>query len=167
MKRTDDDVVNWADAPTRRQLHYNVRPRYTPGSPAQVDVDVAEHVARDEAQLFEAHREGYMGEAAKVEADRIGLQRIVYALAERRGGFDLLWDLITDEKIEGKENVSLELAALGTSRIPPKIEKNLNRWGMLEMFEKADLIDRRDLLRHSDDMDWIREHVLRLGGVRG
>ncbi len=153
---------------TRRNYPlYQVRPRYTPGSPAQVDEEIATQVAKEEAHMFEAYREGYMGVAWQQKAERLGLQRIAYYIQEKGGHWVLLVDLITEERIEGRHEVELELAAIGTRRIPPKIEKNLNRWGMLEMFEKADLIGRRDLLRHSDDMGWIRENVLRLGGVRG
>ena len=146
---------------------YQVRPRYTPGSPAQVGEEIATQVAREEAHMFEAYREGYMGEDWQQKAERFGLQRIAYYIQEKGGHWVLLVDLITEEKIEGRHEVELELAAIGTRRIPPKIEKNLNRWGMLKMFEDGDLIDRRDLLRHSDDMPWIREHVLKMGGPRG
>ena len=153
---------------TRRNYPlYQVRPRYTPGSPAQVNEESALRVAEEERDSFEAHAEGFMGEEWQQKAERLGLQRIAYYIQEKGGHWVLLVDLITEERIEGRHEVELELAAIGTRRIPPKIEKNLNRWGMLKMFEEADLIGRRDLLRHSDDMDWIHEHVLRMGGVRG
>jgi len=143
-----------------RYGRYQVAPRYTPGSPAQVDEGTALHVAKGEKEMFEASREGYMGERQKEIADRLGLERIVYTLHEGRGGFVKLVDIITEEQIEGKEAVALELAALGTSQVPRKQREALERAGAMAMFEAADFVGRREILRKCLDPRWVMEQVI-------
>lgn len=58
-------------------LHYNVAPRYSAGSPAMVDERTALRVAEDEKDAFEAALCGVYGEAAMEEALALGLGGIV------------------------------------------------------------------------------------------
>lgn len=65
---------------------YHVAPRYTPGSPAQVDHETADRVAREEASAFLA---------GPAEEER-GIEGIVYATTELRGTM-FVEDLMTQQ----------------------------------------------------------------------
>lgn len=83
-----------------RTLRCNVRPRYSAGSPAQVDDHTALGVADDEKKDYEHAMEGAYGEEAKLRAEALGLRGIVYAMAESGSGKNFRWliqDLITGE----------------------------------------------------------------------
>lgn len=66
---------------------YHVAPRYTPGSPAQVDYQTADRVAREEALAY-------------LNIDRFsddrGIEGIVYATTELRGTM-FVEDLMTQQ----------------------------------------------------------------------
>lgn len=83
----------------RNPVRFNVRPRYTPGSPAQVSEKTARMVAHQEQTLggYPAYIEGIYGEENKAKAQREGLAGIVEARIETRKGWDVL-DLITGER---------------------------------------------------------------------
>jgi hypothetical protein len=75
------------------KIYYDVAPRYTCGSPAMVDRQTALHVAQQEKEAYEATLEGIYGEAAKIEAERLGLHWIVWSTNEsnaRLSKFDIL-----------------------------------------------------------------------------
>ena len=79
--------------------YYNVRPRYTSGSPAIVDAQTAARVAKQEKEAYEDALTGDLGADLKARAEREGLQGIVErVMAERRrlrvNGF-VVYDLIT------------------------------------------------------------------------
>ncbi len=76
---------------------YNVRPRYTPGSPGMVGSEVAERLARSESRSYQATREGTYGPEATEEARALGLARIVVHMEEKRGGWSC-FDLLTQEE---------------------------------------------------------------------
>lgn len=59
-----------------RQLLFSVYPRYTAGSPAGVNRELAERVLREEADAIKWCLIGYQGEAAKLEAETKGLAGI-------------------------------------------------------------------------------------------
>jgi len=83
--------------------YYNLRPRYTPGSPAMVyDNQTAARVAKSEKSFYEDALTGIMGTELKERAEREGLKGIVErVLRERRenrvNGF-VVYDLITCEE---------------------------------------------------------------------
>ncbi len=106
----------------------------------------AESVMKYERHAFEAALEGWTGEVRKEIADRLGLQRIAYTLTEKRGKWHELHDLMTGEKITGRQAVERELAAIGTRVIPFDLEKVINSLGLTDVFNEADLIDRREIL---------------------
>jgi hypothetical protein len=64
---------------------YNVRPRYTCGSPAQVPLDVALRVIEDEKQAYEQVLEGVEGEARRNVARVAGLAPFNVPEMGRRG----------------------------------------------------------------------------------
>lgn len=66
----------------KNPIRYNVAPRYTAGSPAQVDQKTALRVARQETQAILGYLEGIYGEEAQQKAQRLGLEWIVYSLTE-------------------------------------------------------------------------------------
>lgn len=80
----------------RKRGHFNVEPRYTPGSPAQVPEYTALRVAAQEKDAIEGALEGIWGEEAKARAEERGLDLIVFEMVERPKGWDV-HDLITDK----------------------------------------------------------------------
>jgi hypothetical protein len=84
-----------------KQGHFNVAPRYSPGSPALVDEGIARKVAEDEKRFIEHALEGVWGEAQKARAEKLGLRGIVEYRVEKGSGKKLGWqveDLCTGEK---------------------------------------------------------------------
>lgn len=86
---------------TRRRTptHFNVRPRYTPGSPAMVPEDIAVRVAVQERSFYERAISGRHGERTAEKARSRGLGGIVDVRRElpRGKGWDVL-DLCTLER---------------------------------------------------------------------
>lgn len=85
-----------------RPIHCNVRPRYTPGSPAMVDMRTASKVALDEKEFYEYALSGTWGQAEKERAEREGLKGIAEQILRekrqnRQNGF-VVRDLITGEE---------------------------------------------------------------------
>lgn len=96
------DAVEAARAQVRTGWHANVRPRYSPGSPALVHGRIAVGVARDEIRGIEVALEGFWGEAQKARAERLGLRGIAELKREqgsgKKHGWDIL-DLCTGERL--------------------------------------------------------------------
>ena len=81
--------------------HYNVRPRYTPGSPAMVSADTALQVAHEEKQAYEHHLVGAFGSQLMLRAKALGLKGIVERVQEVKNGKEWqVGDLITHEEYE-------------------------------------------------------------------
>ena len=74
--------------------YFDVRPRYTGGSPAMVDERTARRVARQEADAYPAHLEGWYGPEAATDARERGLAGIVLFEIEHRSGW-VIYDLLT------------------------------------------------------------------------
>ena len=70
---------------------YNVRPRYTPGSPAAVDEATALRVAEQERDGHEQALSGAWGEDERERAVQLGLTGIVYTLHEDGSGRKFRW----------------------------------------------------------------------------
>lgn len=83
----------------KSSCHFNVRPRYTPGSPAMVGMDLAERVAREEARAIRAALEGAYGVEQQKKAQEEGLKGIAEAVYEKGKNWIVL-DLITGEQYE-------------------------------------------------------------------
>lgn len=79
-----------------RNRHYNVRPRYTPGSPSGVPEETAMKVAADEKKAYERTLTGVYGEEERAKAEKEGLLGIAEEVVERRKHWDVR-DLITGE----------------------------------------------------------------------
>jgi hypothetical protein len=77
--------------------YYNVRPRYSPGSPASVPAYVAAMVANDEKEAHEATLSGVYGEDAATKAKTDPLRGLAERVEERAGAW-LVEDLITKER---------------------------------------------------------------------
>jgi len=77
-----------------RSGHYNVEPRYTPGSPAMVDEATARRVAEEEKQSIEYVLQGYEGEKNKALAERLGLRGIAEVRVEKGSGKKHGWDVL-------------------------------------------------------------------------
>lgn len=56
-----------------KRLTFNVRPRYTPGSPAMVCEKTALKVAAEERRAYEPSRDGVYGSVEAARAARLGL----------------------------------------------------------------------------------------------
>jgi hypothetical protein len=78
-------------------MHYNVKPRYTPGSPAMVDERIARRVVQQERQAYEDALSGAWGEKERQTAEKLGLEGIVEEVREKSGALHVL-DLITGSK---------------------------------------------------------------------
>lgn len=91
----------------RRLYSYNVTPRYTPGSPALVKRDIALMVAKQEQRAYEHALTGFMGDAEKSKAERLGLRGIAEERCEQRDRW-LIHDLCTGENLEHLFPVKLE-----------------------------------------------------------
>jgi hypothetical protein len=63
----------WHRLPERKHSHYNVKPRYTAGSPAGVDETTALHQAAEEHEFHAMHLSGVFGEANAAEARAAGV----------------------------------------------------------------------------------------------
>ncbi len=82
--------------------HFNVAPRFTPGSPALVREEIALRVAAQERDSFPRAKEGIYGETDKAKAERLGLRGIVEYRVERGSGKKHGWeviDLCTGERL--------------------------------------------------------------------
>lgn len=79
---------------SRSNLSFQVRPRYTPGSPGLVDEETALRVASQEKENYEVAREGVYGDGFKELAEKMGMGGIVERREERAGGWEVT-DLIT------------------------------------------------------------------------
>lgn len=69
--------------------HCHVAPRYTPGSPALVSLEVAERTAREEREFIEHALGGVWGEERRAEAERLGLRGIAEVRVERRDHWEV------------------------------------------------------------------------------
>lgn len=83
---------------SRSHMHYNLKPRYTGGSPAAVwDEALALRVVEQERTAHEHALSGAYGEAEQKKATMLGLRGIVETVIERKGGWEVE-DLLTREK---------------------------------------------------------------------
>ncbi len=80
-----------------RNMFAQVAPRYTPGSPAMVHLDIAARVAAQEHDAYKYRMAGYCGPEEQLRAERLGLMGIAEILTETRKGWDVE-DLITHER---------------------------------------------------------------------
>ena len=83
-----------------KHVSFSVAPRYTPGSPAQVDELTARRVAEEERQSLAFLLEGCEGPDAKTRAERLGLRGISEQRMETGAGKKQGWrvlDLCTGE----------------------------------------------------------------------
>ena len=86
----------------RNTGHFNVAPRYTPGSPALVDEGIAVRVALQERSSIVHVLDGMEGEKNQKRAERLGLRGIVEYRVFRGSGKKEGWevtDLCTGEKL--------------------------------------------------------------------
>jgi hypothetical protein len=80
-----------------RRVYYNVNPRYSAGSPAQVDGLTARRVVHDEIEGHRRDLEGVHGEEARERAQTRGLAGIVEERTEMADCW-IVADLITDAR---------------------------------------------------------------------
>lgn len=87
---------------SRKAGFFDVRPRYTPGSPGLVDEATAKRVAAEERESYEHALTGIMGETEKTRAEKLGLRGIVQWKQEKGSGKKQGWDvldLVTGENL--------------------------------------------------------------------
>lgn len=80
-----------------RAIHFNVTPRYSSGSPAQVDEDTARRVADDERRDYACALDGSYGVTEQKHAQDAGLAGIVEEREERADCW-LVTDLLTGDR---------------------------------------------------------------------
>ena len=76
-------------------IRYEVRPRFTPGSPAQVDEATFWRVRAQEQEGYYRARSGRFGDEERARAERLGLERVAFTRRER-GGCWLIGDCMTN-----------------------------------------------------------------------
>jgi hypothetical protein len=118
--------------PRLRNRFYDVRPRYTPGSPAMVGEEIALKVAQEEQQFIKHALEGVWGEEQKLRAEVLGLSEIVVKRKEVRGGWEV-YDVIKDETFFRPSGLDVYLDELNELRI--KLRK------IRDGVEMTDLLD--------------------------
>jgi hypothetical protein len=79
-----------------RSSTYHVAPRYTPGAPAMIPVELAHRIVEEERDGYRRALSGLHGLEAKQLAESKGLKLIVWELRERTPGWHVK-DLITSE----------------------------------------------------------------------
>lgn len=108
-----------------RHWHFEVRPRFTPGSPACVDERTAERVAAQEKRGFEMAREGVYGAEEKRFADVVGNAWIVFCWQETgratKPRFNVQ-DLLTGIELKAVDHLPPRIQAGRTFGVPPVIE---------------------------------------------
>ncbi len=77
--------------------HFNVRPRYSGGSPAQIDEALARRLVIEERTDFDRSLAGYYGVEQETVARQLGLRGIVERRIERAGAWEVD-DLLTGER---------------------------------------------------------------------
>ncbi len=77
-----------------RAGYFNVAPRFTPGSPALVNQEIALRVAAQERRAFEPAKMGVYGKDDQERAGRLGLRGIVEYRTERGSGKKHGWEII-------------------------------------------------------------------------
>ena len=82
-----------------KHKRFNVRPRYSAGSPGQVDEVTAHRVAEQEEGMYRSVLAGLYGQNAQERAKLLGRRGIAYELIETRKCW-LIRDLITSEEYE-------------------------------------------------------------------
>jgi len=82
---------------SRAGIYFDVAPRYTGGSPAQVPQAIAERVAGEELDGFRMTLAGVYGEAAVARAQQLGVEGIAEERRERGDGWEIR-DLISDRR---------------------------------------------------------------------
>lgn len=97
----DDMIEDFFATSRKAPAHFDVRPRFTPGSPASVSMNVALRVAADERQGYKNALAGRYGDDLRHEAEHKGMAGIVCLRRElpRGKGWDTL-DLCTLERTE-------------------------------------------------------------------
>lgn len=104
-----------------RQMYYNVAPRYSPGSPAQVDYETALRVANDERWAYAIAIQGIYGADEQKLAREKGLKGIVEERRERSGCW-IVTDLVTGEKFIRPFPV---VQSTDTTTIPPPLRRKM------------------------------------------
>lgn len=74
---------------------FDVRPRYTCGSPAAVPERIARQVAKEEREAYQHSLDGVHGRDRAQQAEREGLAGIAIYMKETRTGW-VVFDLITE-----------------------------------------------------------------------
>jgi hypothetical protein len=80
----------------RRNAYFNVRPRYTAGSPGIVPEALACRIAAEEKETYGCYIRGIYGEDEKARAQSVGLGYIVELVGETSKGWEVT-DIITKE----------------------------------------------------------------------
>ncbi len=118
---------------------YQVAPKYTAGSPAQVDEQTARRVAAEEARSYANHLEGVYGPEDQEKAQAEGLGGISERVTQHAGHM-VVEDLITGQRFRRLYQVSTARCDFcGTEQRAFKTQRAKNRRGV----EVHDLRDGR------------------------
>jgi hypothetical protein len=102
----DSEITAKENSEMTARPHFNVTPRYTPGSPASVSQEIAKRVAAEERHSIQFDLSGVHGTEARARAEKLGLGPQPDARGVRRGiaeqvvehsGHWMVSDLLTGE----------------------------------------------------------------------
>lgn len=95
--------------------YFNVRPRYTGGSPAMVDREIAFRVLDEEHRSFHHANEGFYGPEKEKQAKEQGLNGIVEMVTEKGNKLfylDLMTGLVSEKNLKPKKGQTSEKVPL-------------------------------------------------------
>ena len=126
----------------RKRVRCEVRPRYTPGSPASVPDHIAIRVAHQERESYEQTLTGIYGEEQKRRAEVLGLRGIAFAMAEQGSGRNFRWliyDLVTRECFRRLDDAGIErvFGAQRYSELPERVKRLVNKTGFEGDYERT------------------------------
>ena len=130
-----------------RNVHFECRPRYCPGSPALVPDDICAHEAVDEVDAYHRDLTGIHGEEAKKRAEKLGLKGICFARWQK-GKHTFRHDLITGDTFQEPRHMT------GDDKTRLRTLRNMKQYGVCRWStdleaELAELEERAEIWRET------------------
>ena len=146
----------------RRNSFYTVSPRFTPGSPAQVDEATAQHVVHQERNSHQHALEGRHGDAIADLAKRLGLAGIVEHWYEAGGGW------IIEDQLTGARFFRLQQLRVCKRELRKGDNVFINGYAAQEVkdLRRADTTDHRRTTQPMDEIHMLGGQVFTVRDVQ-